>query len=70
MRQYQNCEIQCTFPCNWDLKHWGNKDFKSLATVCRGKQWFIHIDDILLFKNDAIEFEKEKPNKIKIHTLN
>lgn len=46
-----------TFPCNWDLKHWGNKDFKSLATVCRGKQWFIHIDDILLFKNDAIEFE-------------
>lgn len=55
---------------SWDLKHWGNKDFKSLATVCRGKQWFIHIDDILLFKNDAIEFEKEKPNKIKIHTLN
>lgn len=42
---------------SWDLKHWGNKDFKSLATVCRGKQWFIHIDDILLFKNDAIEFE-------------
>lgn len=25
---------------------------------------------VLLFKNDAIEFEKEKPNKIKIHTLN
>lgn len=42
---------------SWDLKHWGNKDFKSLATVCQGKQWFIHIDDILHFNNDAIEFE-------------
>lgn len=45
------------FPLQLGFKTLGNKDFKSLATVCRGKQWFIHIDDILLFKNDAIEFE-------------